>query len=288
MSFCAIGRDNPKNWTCFTLPELQVMVKAWNQTKLGKHHPIVLGDANNYNTEDEVKYAVWSQINERFSPFCGNNEACWLDSKELGQALKKISPEMYDVINYFTLKPKGTNGKHAWLSTTEIEYVMKQFEHYFPAFRFIGCIPSDYYILNPRKFPTDILDHSKYSAIVFNQDESHQKGSHWVAIFFENKLDGQLSIEHFDSTGNLPIKNIKQFLTHPYFKGSTLSNSRFKHQKGNNECGVYSIYYILQRLQGQTMEDINSRRVSDSEMNEFRDFIFRPYSKTFSAEELLN
>ena len=47
-----------------------------------------------------------------------------------------------------------------------------------------------------------------------------------------------------------------------------------KHQKGDTECGVYAIFYILQRLKNVTMKQINSFIVSDRVMNDYRHKIF--------------
>ena len=192
MSKCSPSRAN-NGWTCFSLEELDGMARAWNKTKLGKEHPIDMvkkggNHFNNiFNNKTEYQRELWSALRDRFFPFCGDDEACWLDSVELGKQLKEISPKIFKMVNYFSLKPKGTRGKHDWLSTTEIDYVMQQYEQVYPDFKYIGCFPSDYYKLAPAKFPSKILDLPGKSAIVFNLDESHQKGSHWIAVFFERR-----------------------------------------------------------------------------------------------------
>ena len=103
-------------------------------------------------------------------------------------------------------------------------------------------------------------------------------------MFFERTPDGVLFVEYFDPTGDKPIKNLQKFLDHPYFVDSVKLISRKKHQRGNNECGVYSLYYILERLKGRTFYDITgptSRRISDGDMNQSRSNLFRPYSEPF-------
>jgi hypothetical protein len=49
-----------------------------------------------------------------------------------------------------------------------------------------------------------------------------------------------------------------------------------KHQLQNNECGVYAIYFMLQRLLGKDFNEIIQNIVRDKEMNHFRQYIFRP------------
>ena len=288
MSFCAPSREN-NGWTCFSIEELDVMARAWNKTRLGKKYPISLNkrEGGEGNDADKRKKFLWTSLRDRFIPFCGENEACWLDSIELGKQLKEISPTIYKIVNYFTLKPKGTKGKHDWLSTTEIDYVLNQYEKIYPHFKYIGCFPSDYYKLSPTKFPSKILDTYDNAAIVFNLDESHQKGSHWVAVFFDRTSMGQRVVEYFDPTADRPNKNISAFFKHPYFSDAIFKQNRKPHQKGNNECGVYSIYYILARLRGQPFEELgekNAPRIPDSDMNAFRAYLFRPYSESYSMD----
>ena len=49
-----------------------------------------------------------------------------------------------------------------------------------------------------------------------------------------------------------------------------------KHQLQNNECGVYAIYFMIQRLLGKDFNEIIKNIVRDKEMNHFRQYIFRP------------
>ena len=48
-----------------------------------------------------------------------------------------------------------------------------------------------------------------------------------------------------------------------------------KHQRGNNECGVYSLYFITSRLQGKSCDYLNKKIIKDPEMNKFRKKFFR-------------
>ena len=276
MSFCAPGRTET-GFTCFTLPELKSLATAVNKIVQDKSKIRIPEQGD----EENVKKYLHEQLTERFKTYCGNNETCWLDSNALQKSLKKTAPHLYETITKFSLKPKATKGKSDWLSTMEIEYVMQQYEKMYGNFKFLGCIPSDYYKLNPKDFPAYDLDHYRYSAIVFNHDEAHKRGSHWVAIFFENKPDGSLQVEYFDATGDKPVKNIAEFFKHPYFQNADYLENSYGHQRGNNECGVYSLYYIIKRLQGVSPFTLRSKRISDTQMNKFREEIFRPYSEEF-------
>src|SRR6478609_826935 len=282
MSVCAPERGNSQ-WTCFTLEELELLIKAWNKTTMGKRTPIDTDKMRRTVTDKETyKKQLWIALRNVFYPFCKDNEACWLDSVDLGKQLKHVSPTAFKILNYFTLKPKGTKEKYGWLSTTEIDYVMQQHTVVHPDFTYIGCFPSDYYKLSPNKFPLEKLEKYDKAAIVFNLDSSHQPGSHWIAVYFEREpFTRKLQVEYFDPTGKKPNKNLSKFLLHPYFIAADVNISKKRHQRGDTECGIYSIYYILERVKGRTMKDINETRISDEEMNKFRQVLFRPYSETF-------
>ena len=47
------------------------------------------------------------------------------------------------------------------------------------------------------------------------------------------------------------------------------------HQRGNSECGVYSINFILSLLNGDTFEDICNSKTPDKEVNKLRTVLFR-------------
>lgn len=283
MSKCSPSRSQ-NDHTCFALEELELMCTAWNKTKVGSKDQIPISRLRSYSNNDPnvFKRHLWIALRDKFAPICGNNEACWLDSIDLGKQLKELSPDAFKIMNHFTLKPKGTKKKDGWLTTNEIDYVMQQYAVVYPNFKYIGCFPSDHFILSPSKFPSEQLDEYKQAALVFNLDASHQKGSHWVAIFFDvDEQTRKRRVEYFDPTGAAPNKNIKRFLDDDYFIDSDVVINKKVHQRGNNECGVYSLFYILERLKGKSMDDINSQRIPDAEMNRFRSFLFRPYSERF-------
>ena len=250
--------------SCFTLDELVDLAEAWNTTEsVDKVDPTL------------PREQLVSSLRDRMGDVCGN-EACWLDQSRLVSALRnRTSTAVYDEITRFALKPKGRKGKHEWLSTPDIENVMRQYERVFPYFRFISCVASDHYQLHPAEFPAETIATTPISAIVFNLDNSRQRGSHWVAVVFAHDDDDVLTIEYFDSTGNKPNRNIREFLSHPFFHDAVYVQNTVAHQRQNSECGVYSMYFILQRCYGVTVDEFNERRVTDKEMNDYRAYLFR-------------
>ena len=299
------------DWTCFTVQELFALCDAWNNlhstdkinTKYLLEHSrvselcnVLNGYIKDYNgtTQDppiqliefvDTKKYTYDILQKKFFPICGlKNESCWIENSDIKTKLRELHPELSQVIDKFVFKPKGTREQYGWLSTRNIVDVMRQYEKLHDNFKFIDCVPSDYYILEPNKFPLDVLYKYKYLAVVFNLDETHESGSHWVTVFFENSLVNNkhtLYIEYFDSTGNKPIKNIKKFMHNTKLKNT--KNKKYlvntvKHQKGNSECGVFALFYIQQRLNGASFQDFQKERLSDELMNKYRRDFFRPYS----------
>ena len=160
---------------------------------------------------------------------------------------------------------------------------MKQYEQKFKDFKFLGVVPSD--------CPTSI--HCELSnidiktlkknkifkiAIIYNLDISTGPGTHWVAVFIDNKNN---EINYYDSYGSLPIKSINDFLIKLKKKYENLNEKAIiiynnkRHQYGGSECGMYSMNFILERLNNITMYDIFNRNISDKKMNDLRKFLYK-------------
>lgn len=180
-----------------------------------------------------------------------DSDACLLDN------IKHID----DVNN--ALKPKG---HLKWLSNVDIDDVMHQFEKIFPNFKFIEAVSCDYYQVYPHLFPHDVRKYMDV-AWIFNTDRTFQAGQHWVALYVNNV---KRTVEYFDSVGKEPNKYIRQFIA-KYFGDYSYSWSRIKHQKENNECGIYSVFWVLARLHGVTITE----RITDEQMHYFRAAVFR-------------
>jgi len=317
MTFCSPLRENKKdNWTCLTQDELIEIVKVWNKTSQGKKSLINIKEIYDLQLSEKLWYQLQFYIQEynkctskstplptqdfsidlnkfiycllqnKFKSYCTSNtldngEICWIEHSEIQRELSNSNPKFKKILDTLVFKPKGTKTQYGWLNTTHIENVMHQYQQLYKDFKFIDCVPSDHYILYPLLFPKKNIQNYSKSALVFNLDESHQSGSHWVAVFIQHSLINNqhtLVVEYFDSTGNKPIKNIKTFLYHPWFKNfnTIYKINKFKHQKGDSECGVFCLFYIQQRLKGATFEDFQKERLSDQLMKKYRSVFFRP------------
>jgi hypothetical protein len=260
------------DFTCFSLEDLKVIAAAYN--KYIKRNDICNVRTKSCSLKKEIqignqtKSELWKEIQQRLFNVC-KTESCWIDLDFINTIPNE---HVKDTLRLYTFKPPATKTKHAWLSTHDINNVLRQYERFDPSFKFFGALPSDFYrFVNIKK--SDIIKHKKVG-FVLNHDKHNQDGSHWVALFIDNTSK---SIEYFDSSGSPPIKRIKYFINTlgKMLKIYSYMENERVHQKHNSECGVYSIHYIIQRILGKTFEQVSQNPIRDSQMNKYRQFIFR-------------
>jgi len=61
-------------------------------------------------------------------------------------------------------------------------------------------------------------------------------------------------------------------------KKTNLYFNDIRHQYKNSECGVYSMYFIIQFLLGKKFKDIIENIIFDDEMNNNRNIYYRPFN----------
>ena len=123
---CAPGKKFTEG-SCFTLENLKTIAIEYNKTHTDK---IPL----NINNKKELL----RELNPRFEKKYGcNDQTCWLSSK----VIKNINDRD---IKYYTFRPKGPAKQYEWLSTSDIESVMKQYQYKHKDFKFLGAMPSDF------------------------------------------------------------------------------------------------------------------------------------------------
>ena len=266
---CAPGKGD--NISCFTKDQLIYIGKVLNKEKKRKIINV-----------KKSKKDIWEQIKKELFSEC-IYEWCWLDQKEFKNIKKRN-----ELMNAFKPKmPKswGKN-KYEWLTTVDIYKVMKQYEELYKNFIFFGPVPSDCPVeiycelsnLNLEK----LQKKKDYIGVVFNLDKHNEPGSHWVGLFVDIKKG---YIFYYDSTAHPPpdsifrfIKNIEDSLKKMKKKVVYKSN-KHKHQFGGSECGIYSMNFIVEMLNGNKFEDIEKRKIPDNSMNVLRNYFFRPYNE---------
>lgn len=265
-----------KRISCFSLNELRLLAIAFNKWSSNNNNKLCSVDKcikpkliPESIIQTTSKKKLWIELNNRFQIIC-NSEICWtnLDFVNLIQdnTLRKKFKQ-------FTFKPPPPSHENSWLSNHDIEAVCKQYELSYPKFKFLGALPANFYkIIN---FNSDMIHHYDSIGIVFNLDTYDQGGSHWVSFFIDNK---QRTCEYFDSTGMSPNKYIKSFIIYLMSnccKNYTYHQNYTKHQYENSECGIYSIFFILSRLEGQTFSNLTTQPILDNKMRNFRKIYFQ-------------
>jgi len=265
-------REN--DYTCYSDDSLLKLRNFWNA-----RHP-----DRRINTEEPRE--IWNELKNKMSNVC-ESESCWLRQKFIKENVDK------ELLN-FTFAPKSPEGwknnQNEWLSSVDIENVMKQYEHAYPSFQFIGPSPIDFDSLKlyDQCIWEDLCKFDLYNSlhnnkskigIVFNTDPHYKGGSHWIALFINIQ---KKYIYYFDSNGNQAPTEIKTFIDRVKIQGQNLginfnimSNYPFEHQKQDSECGMYVLYFITQLITNKKEPSYFSKvRISDEEMNKLRNEYF--------------
>lgn len=250
--------------TCFTLSALKNIASKLNEDNRYSHTPKIQIEKYNKDNKSQLVDTIQYKMN------CKNDvDFCILNKKS----------DFYKEIRTF-FKPV-TPGSRKWLNTINIKDVMEQYMLKYEDFMFYGPVPLDFY-----NFYTELKNinmksltkNKKRIGIIFNLDYSYQPGSHWVSLFidFKNK-----TICFFDSVGTKPPKEIqtlmKDIATEAQkvgIKMNVIVNQK-QHQYKNTECGIYSIYFLVSRLEGKTCSMIFDNIIKDDKMKEYRKTFFR-------------
>ena len=208
---------------CYSMDDLIYICKAYNKSN-----------------KDIIKYRnlsrnkLWSVLNKKLNKRC-NHHKCWLDQKFIPhdfstKTSKKFKPNM----------PKSWyKNITEWLSTIEIDNVLNQYSKKYKDYNYYGAVPSDC----PKSINCSLsnikLNNNNIIGIVFNLDEHHQSGSHWVTCIIDLSKN---IIYYYDSNGKLPNKNIGSFIKSVYDRLGKIKNkkptfryNKKEHQKSNTE-----------------------------------------------------
>jgi len=276
---CSLKENKNKNKnktkkfkTCYSKESLIKIANVWN-----------MNNETKINIKNKSKENLWKDIQKSLNILCNKDEFCW-KKQDFIKKMKDIDIEMY------TFKPNypksWVNQPTKWLNTYDIYYVMKQYEKTYDDFVFLGPIPSDC----PTKIHCELsklnlinLKKKKIFkiGIIYNLDTSDQSGSHWTAVYIDNKHN---EINYYDSYGSQPINLINKFISRiseQYTKNNinpTIIYNDKRHQYGNSECGMFSMNFILERMHGTTMYDISQMTIPDEKMIYLRKILYNTHS----------
>ena len=259
--------NKSKDHTCYSKDQLIRIALSLNQKK-------------NANIGlKKSKNALWESIRKTLFPVC-TTEWCWLEHVDSD---KKMKEEIFRP----AMPVEWVKNKYEWLSTTDINEVMVQYEKEYDNFRFFGPVPVDC----PKDIYCELTDldikglKSKgvdYIGVIFNLDRHDQSGSHWVALYIN--IPKSL-ITYYDSTASQPPEDIKYFINMVGIKLNQLNGknvyeyNKKRHQYGGSECGMYSMNFLIESLKGKTLKDIESKAITDREVNLLRTYLYRPPKK---------
>ena len=263
-------------FTCYSVEVLNNMKNLWNI----KH------------SDDKIEtiepFKIWDSLRKKFSQVC-HTEQCWIRQTFL-------KGNIHGDIMKYTFAPTSpkdwSDNPFMWLSSIDITSVMSHFEKYFPQFIFIGPTPIDFdkIQLDGNCVWTELCDFNlanllskrkKKIGIIFNTDTHNKDGEHWISMFIDMAASPNPYIFYFDSTGYRMPKEIKKLSTRIIKQANELGidmvlhENKKKHQKGTTECGMYSLYMIIELLtMKKTYQHFMNNRVDDESMKDLRNRYF--------------
>ena len=268
--------------SCYTPTILELIRKSYNRD----HSP----ETQIRETEPTK---LWQELNAKLV-HC-SKEDCWLNQIKDTTLRKKIDRYIFAPDHPYEWK----QNPNQWLSNYDILNVLEQYEIRYPAFEFIGPTPIDFdarlgnntsnqYEMTGsatvmpaksnagyRKCVWNELCHfslktllargKRKIGIVFNLDKHNQSGSHWVSLFVDVP---KRFMFYFDSAGGEMPPEIRVLMDRINGQAKELYRSGFReyangkhvHQRGNTECGMYSLYFIITMLTGRPSQ--HGRRMS--------------------------
>lgn len=270
---CSINSDG-LGYTCYSKPILFKIKDSWN-----KKHPT-------HKITSNDPYIIWKSLRSVMEhEHACKRESCWLKHLCIKEGLPS---NVYDLTFSPQMPKSWLNNPNEWLSSLDIVKVMKQWEQRYKHFKFIGPSPIDYD--THRMFGECVWDelcefklsehlkkaHTKIG-VIFNLDPHYKSGSHWVALFIN---DNKKTIYYFDSYGDPPPKQIKKFINNTIKQSAELNTpykyleNKRRHQFGDSECGMYSMYFITEMLKNRCFERFQNKKVTDGYMLRLRKRFF--------------
>lgn len=214
-----------------------------------------------------------------------SNETCILNQSEVKQ---HIDPVLIDKVLKENFKPVGPRMTRDWLSNFDIDDVLRQVQKKYEDKHFLH-IPFQMRDFQKTNSELAQLDWDKeykngYRTFgtVMNTDTSTGNGIHWFALFGDFLDDSKVfTIEYFNSSGELPLPEVDLWMKktkHSLNFDKDVKDvvaTRIQNQHSDTECGIYSLYYIISRLDGIPLEWFKNNRIKDERMYLFRKYLYR-------------
>lgn len=269
---CAPNPNNNNEFTCYTDEALEKMKQMWNI-----RHP----DCKITSTNSRK---IWNELRDYIGDVC-DSESCWLRQKFVQNKLNS------DLLNYTFApkKPKSWNtNPREWLDSRDILAVMRQYEKYYRCFEFLGPSPIDYdnHVYDGECVWKELCEFSLREqikkgktkiGIIFNLDPHYLPGSHWFACFIHIP---KRKLYYFDSYGEPADEQVNKLFNTIIKQGKELGmnfsvhHNTIRHQYSDSECGMYSLYFIVEMLKDRNPEYFLHHRIDDKKVMNLRKHYF--------------
>lgn len=122
--------------------------------------------------------------------------------------------------------------------------------------------------------------------VVLNSDFSYGPGKHWFALYVDlDKLrkDKKLVLEYFNSSGRMPYDQIIEYyeklkkewlVKYPDISVELKIVVNERIQESKTECGMFSLIFIIGRIEGKSTDFFSKKNISDADMIRYRKIIF--------------
>lgn len=271
--------DKVSNESCLTKPLLLDLRDEYN-----KDHPT-------NKIVDDKPIIIWHELKTRMSE-CADDR-CLLTEIDDAAKRKQWKQKLFAPEH----PPDWLKDPKEWLSNHDIDSVMPQYEEKYANFKYLGTTSIDYdykysdgECIEDRLCLFDLEKEIKAGkcrfASVFNLDKHTKGGSHWVTLYFDTEFT---TIVFFDSARGRVPKQIRKFIKRVMRQGLQMKpkivfdfkTAKSSHQRGDAECGVYAIYFIVEMLNDhRNLGRFINGKILDRDMNQERFNIFNSPSET--------
>lgn len=239
-----------------------------------------------------------------------DSESCVLSDKKFQS---HVGSETAEREKDERMLPAGPRNTTALLNNVNIDETLQKYTNKHPNFHHIPFRMIDFALTEPREFierhkrginieevkskmltflnPEYLVQSGKNCVgVVLNTDVHTGGGKHWFALFLDFRNPHKITLEYFNSSGNIPMHEVHEFMVNfqrkviKLFPQADCSIEVVSHkqiQDSKTECGVYSLYFIISRVEGISLDEfqqlIKSRGIPDEKMMEYRKHLFRQH-----------
>lgn len=221
----------------------------------------------------------------------------------LSRVPRKLAEEIQDAFRP-EHPAEWVHNPRQWLSTTDIESVMEQYEDAVRGFRFVGVFPRDFATksswsgrcVSEAMCALDVksllAQGVRCLGFVFNMDTHELPGSHWMALFagIDASTPGRFGVFYYDSVAKAPPPEIHSFMASLRAQIGSMDprmGKKFglhwnttRRQFHNTECGVFAISFLVACLTTKlSFQSLCERMGDDDAMFRLRNHFFRTPSR---------